>query len=173
MTLTYLPLSDPNYERISALIRKSYPEACIVYIEMCSSETLESEFEKERSAIPRTTTIQQLFHGTKEAAISSICNYGFDPALNKVGAYGKGTYFSPQASLSFNYTNKSKLTDLQYIFLADVIIGTFTRAGNMQTIDTAHYDNSCNHMKNPTIICTPYRYGAIPRYLIAFHKQPP
>jgi hypothetical protein len=171
--MNYLSLSDSNYDRITGLIRKSYPQACIVYIQTISNPTLDNEFESTKKEIPRQIKIQELFHGTKEFAISSICSSGFDPEYNKVGAYGKGTYFSPQASLSFNYTNKSKATELHYVFLADVIIGTFTRAGSMQEIDTTKYDNSCNDMKNPTIICTPYRYGAIPRYLIAFHKQSP
>ena len=44
-----------------------------------------------------------LFHGTTQAHVSNILNFGFDRSFNRVGLYGKGSYFgvSPRESLLY------------------------------------------------------------------------
>jgi hypothetical protein len=56
------------------------------------------------------------------------------------------------------------------MFLAEVIIGNKTTAGNSQIIDTNNFDISMNSLSDPTIYCTPYKDGAIPRFVVGFYK---
>ena len=49
---------------------------------------------------------RHLFHGTSINALESICHNNFDPHLSGANdsAYGKGSYFSSQASYSNRYS---------------------------------------------------------------------
>jgi poly(ADP-ribose) polymerase-like protein len=71
---------------------------------------------------------RKLFHGTKLHNIESILREGFKINYNVRHAYGKGTYFSPNVSLSLSYTDGNKTMnifqdELSYVFLCDVIVG--------------------------------------------------
>ena len=64
-----------------------------------------------------------LFHGTKNDAINSIAENGFDIKYNKRSAFGKGSYFSSQAGYSKDYMNKKNevSNEITYMFLCDVL----------------------------------------------------
>lgn len=176
MTTHYVELSDPIYDTVTKRVRKTYPTACIVYIERIENEQLEAAFAKRKASLEAlrgadAILIRQLFHGTTEKAVDSIVRNGFDPAYNTVSAYGIGTYFSPSSQVSKDYA-KSKKEELNYMFLADVLVGLVGRAPASAPIDTKIMDTSINNgtIDNSTIICTPYADGAIPRYIIAFYR---
>ena len=175
MTTEYIDLSHPDYDMISKRVRESYPRACIVCAERVIAPHLESSFQALKASLeekrgPGIIDTKLLFHGTSEKAIQPIILDGFDPHYNKTSAYGIGTYFSPHASMSSTYSKESKKEDLSYMFLAEVIIGNKITAGNSAVIDTNKFDISMNDLINPTIYCTPYKDGAIPRFVIGFYK---
>ncbi len=175
MTTKYVDLSDPIYEEVNRRIRETYPKACIVFVESVHNDFLEAEFmtlkntleEKRGSGV---ISIMSLFHGTTEKASHNIISEGFDPDYNTTSAYGKGTYFSNNATTSSKYA-RDRHKELQYMFLADVLDGIRTTAGANQKIDVNRFDLSVSaDISQPPICCTPYRYGSIPRYLIGFHR---
>ncbi len=175
MTTRYVELSDPIYEEVTQRIRKTYPKACIVFVESVHNDFLEAHFEDLKKRLeekrgPGIIKILSLFHGTIERSINNIVAEGFNPDYNTTSAYGKGTYFSGAAITSSTYARDRK-EDLQYMFLADVIDGLRTTTAANQKTDTEKYDLSvAEHVPLPNICCTPYQYGSIPRYIIGFHR---
>jgi hypothetical protein len=58
------------------------------------------------------------------------------------------------------------------MFLCDVILGkSHFGVANQQC--PKGYDSFVDHLENPSIYVTPYRYGAFPKYIIAFYKNAP
>ncbi len=175
MPTRYVELSDPIYEEVTQRIRKTYPNACVVFVESVHNDFLEAQFEEQKKKLEEkrglgVISIMSLFHGTTEKAVNNIIAGGFDPEYNTVSAYGIGTYFSAEAKTSSTYA-RDKKEELQFMFLADVIDGLRTTTAANQKTDTEKYDLSVSSAAPlPHICCTPYRYGAIPKYLIGFHR---
>ena len=85
--------------------------------------------------------VKEMYHGTKSQYVHGILRNGLKASHNRVSAYGKGTYFSPQARLSlFSYTNKSSIDELSYVFLCDVIVND--TGGNKRNIYVCPRDDS-------------------------------
>lgn len=142
-------MSDKRYDEISARVRKSYPNACILFIDELHNPFLEDEQAKLDG---KEKTL--LFHGTSEKNIDSICRNGFRCELNVRSAYGKGTYFSEFASYSIHYANTQKPDDIVYMFLCQVLT-----------------DSSHTRKANGTgIYVTDHDYAGIPKFLVAFSK---
>lgn len=177
MATKYVELSDPIYEEVNRRIRETYSNACVVFVESIHNDFLEAHFEDFKKQLeekrgPDIIKTITLFHGTTENACNNIIAEGFNPDYNTVSQYGKGTYFSANAQTSSTYAKDMKKNDLQYMFLAEVIDGLRTTAAPNQKIDTDKYDLSvASDIPLPNICCTPYRYGAIPKYLIGFHRD--
>lgn len=168
-------LASQIYDDITKLIRISYPNACVLYMDEIINDNLLSKYHQRKTNIEELRGKENvrellLFHGTKVDCINNIATNGFMKTFNKTSAYGKGTYFSTKASYSSNYTDKDK-TDISYMFVCDVIIGKCTVVNGPHEIDTKHFDNSVNNGISPEIYVTPYDDGAYPRYLVAFHKN--
>lgn len=168
-------LSSPIYDKITELIRVSYPNSCVLYIDEIINERLYTRFEHRKQEIEKlrgkeNVHVIQLFHGTKYDCINGIALNGFMTAYNTTSAYGKGTYFSKEASYSRHYTDRDD-GDISYMFVCDVIVGRITTVNGSKNINTLLYDNSVNNTDKPTIYVTPYDDGAYPRYLVAFHKN--
>ena len=144
-------MSDKRYDEISARIRKSYPDACILFIDELHNPFLEDEQEK----LGKNKKKALLFHGTSEKNIDSISRNGFRCSLNVRSAYGKGTYFSEYASYSANYSSTLKKDEIAYMFLCDVIV------------DSPH----TKHANGTGIYVTDHDYAGIPKFLIAFHPK--
>jgi hypothetical protein len=168
----YVEMSEKLYDEISARVRKSYPNSCIVWIEENINPALRANYERLRDEIsarvPDSKEVQ-FFHGTKEENINSILAGGFDATLNKTSAYGKGTYFARDAMYSYSYMHPGK-EQISYMFLCDVVLGKPT-LGQANTQIPKGYDSFVDRLQDPSIVVTPYDAGAFPRYIIAFHKS--
>ena len=164
-------MSDKRFDYIYSLILKSYPNACILYIDEVVNETLLNSYNELRTSLEKVTTIQekQLFHGTMDSLIDVIAGEGFDPTKNKTSIYGYGTYFAVNAGYSYNYMKGT--TEITYMFLADVLVGRLTTGKRISVDGNYTWDNNVDNIHFPTIYTTPYHYGAYPRYIIAFHKN--
>lgn len=175
MELRGVSLSSKVYDDISNSVQKSYPNACVLYVDEIINDALHAKYTARKTSVEEARGVDNvkelsLFHGTKAYYINSIAQDGFLTQHNKVSAYGKGTYFSTTAMYSRNYTDKDDM-DVSYMFVCDVIVGNCTVINGPGTIDTALYDNSTNMKHKPTIYVTPYDDGAYPKYLVAFHKN--
>ena len=170
----YVDMSDPQYDEILAGIRKSYANSCVLWIEEVQNEELERAYLLQKNdllSLRGKDVVKELrlYHGTNEAAARMIIRDGFDPSVNRKSVYGKGTYFARDASYSISYAPPSGNDEVSYVLICDVLVGKTKTYGSNQTIDTTLHDNSADQMRR--IFVTPYRYGAIPRYLIAFYKN--
>ncbi len=171
----YVAMSSNTYDTIESDIRQSYPNSCVLWIESVTNPWLEEQFQKQKSDIEAIRgvpcKIWQLYHGTKEDAVNSIIHRGFNVSANTRNAYGVGTYFAKNANYSKEYAAPAS-DQISFMLLCDVLIGEM---GNGYTsgkqIDTAKHDNSVNNIKKPLIVVSPYDYGAIPRYIIAFYRN--
>jgi poly [ADP-ribose] polymerase 7/11/12/13 len=166
-------MSDKKYERIEQAIQKSYPNSCILWIEEIKNLELEVGYAKQKvEIISKRGSCEELelFHGTREQNINIIINEGFDPSLNKTSAYGKGTYFAKNALYSRDYSPPSN-EEISYMFLCSVLVGEKNIYGCNKYIDTKYHDNSVDNKHSPTIYVTPYRYGAVPRFVVAFYRN--
>jgi poly [ADP-ribose] polymerase 10/14/15 len=171
----YVEMSEPIYDNISEKIYKSYPNACICWIEENINPDLRKKYEDKRESIrhlihENDILEQEMFHGTTINGVSSILNNGFDPSYNKTSAYGIGTYFARDAKYSMNYMKPCK-DGISYMFIADVIQGR-TMIGKLnKIIDTSMYESYVDNISNPSILVTPFSDGAFPKYIIAFYKE--
>lgn len=167
-------MSDKRYDKIEAGIRASYPNSCLLWVEEIIHPSLEERFQAQKAEIEakrgKPCSVLQLYHGTREECANSIIRGGFDPDANKVSAYGRGTYFAVAAAYSRDYAPPAS-DDVSFMLICDVLVGEAAVYGNSQPIDTNKHDNSVNSLKQPSIYVTPYTAGAIPRFIVAFHRN--
>ena len=168
-----ISMSNPMFDKISDLIYKSFPNACILYIQEVANEDLITSFEQRKNDMiekrgANNVYEELMFHGTKPEHIDPIVRDGFRPELNKTSAYGKGTYFASAASYSKNYAHPAK-DEVAYMFVCRVLIGKIRQGITNSVLDTQQYDNFVDNIKNPSIVVTPYADGGIPKYVVAFH----
>ncbi|MHB1909885.1 MAG: poly(ADP-ribose) polymerase family protein [Nitrososphaerales archaeon] len=171
--LVSLKLSDPRFEEIFARVKKSYPNACILFIKEIVNPELERRFlERKEMILAQRGQVQErlLFHGTKEQNINLIAAGGFQAGKNKVSAYGMGTYFAKHANYSINYAQPGK-DEVSYMFLCRVAIGACAIGYPNQELDTNIIDNTVDSSRNPTIFVTPYDSGALPKFIIGFYRN--
>ena len=176
MSFVAISMSDKRFDKISDMVRKSYVNACVLYIDEVVNAPLQEAYERRRESIKSmrgAVEERQLFHGTSDEFIDPIAINGFDPTKNKTAMYGYGTYFAVNASYSYNYMRSATNNEVTYMFLADVLIGLQTQGKRQQPGTAAVYDwdNNVDVLSKPTIYTSPYADGAYPRYIIAFHKN--
>ena len=174
ITREYLSIGCPKYDEIVEGIRKSYPNACILWIEEISNSELEEKYIAQRVEIQckRGSCKEiELYHGTNASAVVSIINNGFRVDMNKTSAYGKGTYFAKRANLSVSYA-KDRPDEVSFMLICSVLVGKcHIYIGGRGDINIVKHDNSVDNIQNPLIYVTPYDNGAIPRYIVAMHKN--
>lgn len=165
-----ISMSDKRYEKIETSIRNSYPNSCILWIEEVKNPILEESYQKQKAEIEKKRNKRcqelELFHGTKESIIDIIINKGFDPSANRRSAYGKGSYFARNASYSKDYAPPST-DDISFILICNLLYCESNCYGCNVSIDISRHDNSVDSISNPSIYVTPYKYGAVPRYVVA------
>ena len=167
-------MSDKRYDAIEAGIRASYPNSCLLWVEEIIHPALEERWVAQKAEIEaargKPCSVLRLYHGTREEYANSIIRGGFDPDANKVSAYGRGTYFAVAASYSRDYAPPAS-DDVSFMLICDVLVGEVATYGNSQPIDTKKHDNSVDNKARPSIYVTPYAAGAIPRFIVAFHRN--
>ena len=161
----FVKMEDPDFERVSAMVRMSYPKACICWIERVHNAALEAQYTARKASIGNEAL---MFHGSTEAAVRAIAATGFNPRLNKTSAYGKGTYFAQKASYSFKFM-KEDTEGIGFMLLCRVLVGRPCIGSSNLVINTTKYDSAVNNASG-SIVVTPYKDAALPEYIICFHK---
>lgn len=166
---TYVSLSDKLYDELSAKMRDTYPNVCIVWIEKLSNSELEEKYEsyKRTLAVPNE---KRLFHGTSEAIARVIAREGFDASKNKVSAHGVGTYFSTRAIYSSSYCKRAVGNDIAYMLVCDVALGR-VGLGRSGVEIPKQFDSVCDNLKQPDMYVVNKREAGIGRFLIAFYPE--
>lgn len=173
MNISYVSINEPVYNEITKNIRKTYPNACIIEIskihhhedtELFFLQRFENYLQENEN-----TEIIQLYHGTSEESVKNILDCGFKKSLNTISAYGKGTYFSNNVSVSRQYASikasrrQREEHGLIFTIIADVIISNKGLAGTKP-------EPSCyvNSITQPSIFCVPHDENIIPRYMVSY-----
>lgn len=102
---------------------------------------------------------RNLFHGTDSFnTCKGICtnNFDFRTSGRNGTAYGNGSYFAVQGSLSNSYTSPEPSTNIRYMFRAKVLVGQFTQGNSafrrpLEIPGQQHilYDSCVNSINNP------------------------
>ena len=173
MTTKEVSIHSKLFDEVLDKITQTYPNACVLYIEEIIHLDLEAKYNERKEKILEArgeVKELELFHGTSYKTIDSIIQTGFNPSRNKRSAYGVGTYFATHSAMSKLYTDMDAY-GISYLFLTKVLIGNCCVGRNSLVIDTKHYDNAVDNLHKPSMYVTPYEDGALPKYLIAFHKN--
>ena len=119
-----------------------------------------------------------LFYGAKQENIESICADNIDcrgQDEKGVAAFGQGAYFTMEASLSNTYS-KQDSEGVRYMFLANVLVGSYTK-GDASLTRPPHkgdvaankrYDSCVDNMDRPTIFVLFDSDQYYPNYLIQY-----
>ena len=122
-----------------------------------------------------------LFYGAKQENIESICADNIDcrgQDEKGVAAFGQGAYFTTEASLSNTYS-KPDSQGVRYMFLADVLVGSYTKGDPSLTRpphkgDVAankRYDSCVDNTDRPTIYVLFDSDQYYPNYLIQYRMK--
>lgn len=169
MNCDYLSLSDPDYTRIENMVRKTYKNACIVWIEKVNNPLLREAYDAYKASInPPNEYV--LFHGTNEDAARSIIRNGFDPSYSKTCAHGKGIYFSKRASYSKDYSKRKRGNDLAFMFVCDVVTGMCCQGSNNKPIPYP-YNSATDNVAKPDMYIIDRREAAFPHFLVCFYPD--
>lgn len=127
--------------------------------------------------------VRLLWHGTPAASdLVGICNDGFDRAMAKNCAYGKGCYFAASAAYSDKYGCAIRVPGetrpLRVLLLAAVLVGeTVQGTSNMypppmkpHSRTGERYENACDNVKCPNIIVTFMDAQAVPIYAMLYDR---
>lgn len=166
MALKPVPMSDKRFDEISGLVRKSYKNSCILFMDEIVNPDLYSSYEDYKLCLGEVTEEKLLFHGTHARLINTIASEGFDPVKNVTSAYGKGSYFALDASYSQSYMKSTDREDISYMFLVQMAIGKTGINTNNDDCDTF-----VDKLENPKIFVARNRFAAYPKYVIAFYKN--
>lgn len=173
----YIELGSKEFEDIAKHITNSWPKACIMFIQKILHPPMKEGYDalKEKMIAkgiePNETT---LLHGTNEISAYTIAMEGYNPRMNKVSAFGLGTYFSPLASVSWSYMPVAKHTngfELSYMLVNKVLVGRKVLGASSKPIDYAKGDTQVNSLDKTTIYSVPRAEQSIPIYIIGFHKN--
>jgi hypothetical protein len=162
-SLTPVFMSDKVYDELVGIMRNSYANVCVLYIDKVNNKKLETAYEKRREAFGEYANEKRLFHGSSVDAISSITTNGYNAKKNIRAAFGPGTYFSSAASYSKDYSNTIE-TGESYMIVNRVLLGKNTLSTNGRYIGDSGGDGK-------TIFVTAHDDAALPEYVICFHKN--
>jgi hypothetical protein len=172
MKLISLTVGSKEFDEIAKHITKSYPNACIMFIDKLEAPPFENEYIALKTSMKEPNE-QLLFHGTTEESARSILQSGYDPLMNRRAAYGTGTYFSASASYSKDYMDISTRTigfELSYMLINTVLVGRVCQGSSKNVINPTLHDSQVDNLYSPTIFAIPRKEQAIPRYFVGFHK---
>ena len=112
----------------------------------------------------------EVFHGTRKQIIGTIISDGFDAGKNVRSAFGKGIYFSNSANMSKDYSDVPE-DGVSYMIISSMLVGPVVLGSSCFTIDTNLYTAAVDRITSPSIYVCPKNEYAVPRYVVAFHKN--
>jgi Poly(ADP-ribose) polymerase catalytic domain len=172
--LTYLDPGSKDFDSVAAKITKSYPNACIMYIQTINTPPNEAAYNTLKDSMPEPNETM-LFHGSTQKGALSIIESGYNCDLNKRAVYGHGTYFTNSPALSAQYTHQdtARVKDvdfkLSYMLINKVLVGTPVLGQTNKYSKSVQVDS----LTKPRIFAVPRNDMAIPTHIIAFYKDTP
>lgn len=174
MKLNPVLMDDKRFDEISELIRNSYKNSCILFIDEVDNPDLITLYENYKSElIKKRGEVDEklLFHGTHAGLIDIISRDGFDPEKNIASVHGRGTYFAKSANYSKDYMKSSDKNEISYMFLSKVALGKYITYNDYISLRINDFDNYVDNIEHPNIFVCPNKDSAYPQYIIAFYKN--
>jgi hypothetical protein len=160
-------MSDPDFDMVVDLTRKTFPTACILTIDRVHNSMLKERFDNHVAHVARAPTVQRLYHGTREEYVVPICTTGFNSKLNKRTLFGRGNYFST----SFGYSKVFSSSNQHYeslLLICQVCVGQSCLGKSGMTIRTDTYDSAVNDLAKPSIYVVPRDEAILPEFVVRF-----
>lgn len=161
------------YNDIKQDILNIYPNAFILWMSLIENDKLKenqikliNDIEKRRNM---KVDIKEMYRATKKNDIIQIAENGMTDEYFINTFYGQGYYYSNSIKYCSDYIKDILNEDISYVFLCDVVIGKYNKIYDF--INTDDYDNSVNSVEDYDITVSPYKYGGIPKIIIAFNKN--
>ncbi|KAF6720483.1 Poly [ADP-ribose] polymerase 12 [Oryzias melastigma] len=178
--LVTLSRSAPDYVNIEKLFRTTMPASTVNSIQRIQNPSLWRVFQWQKEQMQgknggKLVDQRYLFHGTEEALIEAICEQNFDWRVCGVHgtAYGKGSYFARDASLS-NKFSKPRLGSNKVMFVALVLVGDYTEGQSSYVRPPVKrgsrdlYDSCVDSESNPSIFVVFEKQQIYPEYIIKY-----
>ncbi|NWV85732.1 PAR12 polymerase, partial [Dasyornis broadbenti] len=176
--LIELQCSSEEYKKVKADFQRTMPKAAIKMIYRVQNPSLWALYQWQKDLMQKSNGGKAaderfLFHGTQKKHIDAICQQNFDWRICGLHgtAYGKGSYFARDASLSDKYCEAD--SNSKIMFLARVLVGEFT-LGISDYVrppmkDRQNFYDSCvNDSSNPSIFVIFEKQQIYPEYLIKY-----
>lgn len=173
MTLKHISMSCKEYDRISDLVKRSYPKACILWIEENYNNVLTDKYNATKEEIQKkfgTVHEVECFHGTDFHSMNSIIKDGFNASYNKRSAYGKGNYFAVASSYSKEYAIPAH-DGISNMFICNIVYGSKVQGSLNIGLNPNIADCAVDNLKNPSIYVIPNNNAIYPKYVVAFYKN--
>lgn len=167
MIMNALPLSSPEFIKVTADLRLSYPNVCVLFMDKIENKTLTDSHD---AFVRMGSSVVEGFgwHGTHPDNINSISENGFNPDMNTRSAYGKGTYIALMADYSKNYAQTDE-SDVSYMFYCKYAYSKLECNMKDKSRKDDPFIAGCD--KTRRILVFPNKNAVIPVYLVAFHKN--
>jgi len=165
-------MQHPMFDKLCMQIYESYPNACVLFINEINNPMLTDMYYQYATKLGDSAEEGHGWHGTKADIVPKIVMEGFDPAKNKVAAYGLGTYIARDANYSRAYTNHDQ-HEISYMFYTKFAYATKIQSSNCYNRPIPGADSGCigvDNVKNPIIYAIPQKEAVIPEFIVAFHK---
>uniref|UniRef100_A0A3P9KL11 Poly (ADP-ribose) polymerase family, member 12a n=1 Tax=Oryzias latipes TaxID=8090 RepID=A0A3P9KL11_ORYLA len=176
--LVTLTSSAQDYVNIEKLFRTTMSTSTIKSIQRVQNPSLWKVFQWQKEQMQgrnggKPVDQRYLFHGTDRTLIQAICEQNFDWRVCGVHgtAYGKGSYFARDASLSNRYAKAGGgLTKVMFVAL--VLVGQYTQGQGSYVRPPPKrgsgdlYDSCVDRERDPTIFVVFEKQQIYPEYII-------
>lgn len=169
-----------EFQEVEREFAKTLPGLSVQHIKRIQNSSLWQAYQLKRKTMKtlnrdKDVLEKKLFHGTKDGDVDTICRENFDfRNLGRIGnVYGKGSYFSRDASYFHQYCHS--LTEKKSMFLARVLVGDFVKGRSSYLSPPAKptnlresYDSCVDIERNPSIYVIFDKHQVYPEYVLEY-----
>ncbi|XP_053574898.1 protein mono-ADP-ribosyltransferase PARP12 isoform X2 [Bombina bombina] len=173
--------TSTEYMDIRKMFLKTMPHQAVMKIRRIQNPSLWKFFQLQKEQMKKVNKgknvdERQLFHGTNNSHIQTICNENFDWRICGTNGtmYGKGSYFARDASYSHNYSNPD-IGGKRSMFVTRVLVGDFVRGDPTMkrppyksNSTNQSYDSCVDTTYNPSIFVVFEKHQIYPEYLMEY-----
>ncbi|XP_030317296.1 zinc finger CCCH-type antiviral protein 1 isoform X2 [Calypte anna] len=175
--------TSSEYNKIKQLFLQTMNRYNVLKIRRIQNPSLWKVFQWQREQMKRENggrevTEKLLFHGTNSSFVETICIHNFDWRIcgNSEITYGRGNYFSRDASYSHGSCQSAGKTNT--MFVARVLVGDYVKGNTTYVRPPAKsadgfqlYDSCVDNELNPSIFVVFIKNQFYPEYTIEYNQE--
>ncbi|XP_076152629.1 protein mono-ADP-ribosyltransferase PARP12-like isoform X1 [Alosa pseudoharengus] len=176
-----LETSSQDYRRIVSQFNQTMMRCDILSIERIQNLKLWRFFMLQKNQMKNDTgkngRVERLFHGTESEYIDAVCHGNADRSFNTLTdtRFGRGCYFSKDASYANEYTNKQ---GVRFLFMCQVTVGDYAlgqpdyyRPPFKDEKKTVSYDSCVDDLARPSVYVIFEKNQIYPEFLIKYRTE--